>query len=168
MSWHLKEPVLSPGSLEGSKIPGALNNNKINPNNLTQIMCGHMQNKYANYILSCTKKGFKMAHKKNPQNDTTKPSGCHQRKEENQRSGAELPEGAWMWCPMPSWMPWQIPKRETGSVRQGLRKAPGLRLPSVSTLQVDTRGERLIACPSAPSHHSRLQKLSSLTGWSEG
>lgn len=45
---------------------------------------------------------------------------------------------------------------------------PGLRLPSISTLQVDTRGEKLVACPSAPSHNSRLQKLSSLTGWSEG
>lgn len=56
---------------------------------------------------------------------------------------------------------------QTG-VQERQPDSPGLRLPSISILQVDTRGERLAACPSAPSHHSRLQKLSSLTGWSEG
>lgn len=63
---------------------------------------------------------------------------------------------------------WQTPEGETpqgsedrfwATGAQGRQPdSPGLRLPSISSLKVDTQGERLVDCPSAPSHHPCLRK----------
>ena len=126
-----------------------------------QILC-----KYEAYVckihLPCTQKGSEVAHKNLEDEDALK---------ERSRTvqAAEELAGLRTWCGSASRVPAVADaqgKTLPGSKdrfwpagAQGrLPDSPGQRLPSISTLKVDTEGGRLADCPSAPSRHPCLRK----------